>query len=476
MCVRDQPQSARATCSRSSARRATRWLCSRTCASASRRSSRSTCARWARPAASSFEASASSRPRASTSGSRLVQGDVPGLGRVVAARVRTDDVRDARQGHVPLLRRHEEDQAREVDQDWAAQLTLCCGQIAWTVECTKAQRRCPRATRGDAAAKKKQVNLLTKLCDMVRGSLGKLDRKRVVNIITVEVHAREVSRRPPDGHVAVRLVVNDLSGCSSCASTGRRADSRVPRAQTNTQTLYGYEYLGNPGRLVVTPLTDRCYTTLTTALHLHRGGLPQARRAPARPRRSRTCRRRWPSSASSSTARTASTTSPSAACQGAWRRRARGRASTSSTASRSRCSPSSRSRSSASSRRSRRARSGSVRGAGDQARQWTCGIFVTMNPGLRRPLRAPREPQGAAPADVDDGARHRADRRDHALLRRLHHVSKVPLQEDDDALLPDGAAALQAGPLRLRAPLGQISAQLGGRAQARRQRRLPPRR
>lgn len=80
---------------------------------------------------------------------------------------------------------------------WAGQLSICTGQIVWTTECTKALMTMSEGG-GKApmkSVKKKQVSALNKLCDMVRGNLGKLDRKKVVNIITVEVHSRDVIDR-----------------------------------------------------------------------------------------------------------------------------------------------------------------------------------------------------------------------------------------------------------------------------------------
>ena len=44
--------------------------------------------------------------------------------------------------------------------------------------------------------------------------------------------------------------------------------------QINSKIIYGYEYLGIPSKLAITPLTDRCWMTITSALHIKLGCSP----------------------------------------------------------------------------------------------------------------------------------------------------------------------------------------------------------
>jgi dynein heavy chain len=106
-----------------------------------------------------------------------------------------------------------------------------------------------------------------KLTNMQRVSLGAM--------ITLDVHGRDVIetldnagvQKVSDFEWAAQLRYYWLE--SNEAFSGSECSYLV---QVENKFRYGCEYLGNTMRLVVTPLTDRIYLTLTGALGMALGG------------------------------------------------------------------------------------------------------------------------------------------------------------------------------------------------------------
>jgi dynein heavy chain len=109
------------------------------------------------------------------------------------------------------------------------------------------------------------------LVKLVRTNITKLERCTIEAMIVLDVHAKEVIKTD-------MIEMNEASPLSFAWMQQLRyywEDNDV-WAKNIIQTLdYNYEYLGNSARLVITPLTDRCYRTLCSAVALNYGGAPE---------------------------------------------------------------------------------------------------------------------------------------------------------------------------------------------------------
>ncbi|XP_066453022.1 dynein axonemal heavy chain 1 isoform X2 [Eleutherodactylus coqui] len=149
--------------------------------------------------------------------------------------------------------------------NWPGQVTIAGCQTFWTTDVSEALEAGDLSTRlfSQLGAQ------LNDLVALVRGKLSHMQRSILSALIVIEVHAKDVVARLIEENVNN---VNDFEWISQLRYYWSRNDLYI-RA-VNAEFLYGYEYLGNTGRLVITPLTDRCYLTLTGALHLKFGGAP----------------------------------------------------------------------------------------------------------------------------------------------------------------------------------------------------------
>ncbi|OHT02341.1 Dynein heavy chain family protein [Tritrichomonas foetus] len=149
--------------------------------------------------------------------------------------------------------------------NWPAQIVLCGAMIYWTKHVEEALQN--NRLKEMFEELNQQMIDLTKL---VRVTTEFLSLRTLSCLIVLDVHAHDVVEN------MVKVGVDSVDAFEWISQLRYYYENETAMIRMLTYTVeYGYEYLGNTSRLVITPLTDRCYLTLTSALQMNMGGAPQ---------------------------------------------------------------------------------------------------------------------------------------------------------------------------------------------------------
>jgi dynein heavy chain len=163
---------------------------------------------------------------------------------------------------------------------WPAQAIIAVSCVYWTQEVSQALM--VGGGKALTEVNKKLDMQLRDMVDLVRGKLNKLERKTLGALTTIDVHNRDVVANMCDLNTTE---IGDFAWMSQLryywedswqdGKVVKKDQKTVVARIVNARCLYGYEYLGNTMRLVITPLTDRCYRTMVGAIDLLYGGAPE---------------------------------------------------------------------------------------------------------------------------------------------------------------------------------------------------------
>lgn len=150
-------------------------------------------------------------------------------------------------------------------QENKGQAVLCASMREWTAN-TEA-----KLDKNDLETYAKTCHsLLDEIVILVRGDIDDLLRCTLKALIVLDVHCKDVV----DDLVARKVSSKEDFAWQCQLRYYNESDNIIVRI-INARLEYTYEYLGNSERLVITPLTDRCYRTLCGAISLYYGGAPE---------------------------------------------------------------------------------------------------------------------------------------------------------------------------------------------------------